>query len=450
MNRLQSYTRILYLLVPLLLLTVQLRGQASDNRSLVLSLEEAMEIALEQNFDIEQAANEADKSRAQYRQTSAVFLPQLSFEYNAVSTNDPLNVFGFKMKQQSVTEQDFIPASLNDPGSYENYSAAFEIRQPLFNPDMISQRSAVKHQLKSSNEQLQGTKNYIRYQVQKQYFSLVLYNRQLQVIESALQTAGEHRRQAQHFLDEGMISKEDYLAARVYELEMESRKLNTENERTEVEENLALLMGFDGSNVIVPSDSLQLKPVPRFTENDPAIDVNNAQTRAIDYRVRAAEQMVKSSDFSFLPKINLFGSYEYNDNDIAGFGASSYMIGANLRWNIFSGLSKAGKSMEARADLRQAQSMQQNHRFEQENRVRRAVRALEHAEKELELTDESIRQSTEAVKIRSNRYAQGMEKTTDLLEAETKLAEAKLQNVMALFKHNMSIAALNLLLETNL
>jgi len=437
--------------VPLLLLSLQgyAQDRVPDNRSMILSLEDAIEIALEQNFEIEQAVYDEDKTRAQFRKINAVFLPQLSFEYNAISTNDPLNVFGFKLKQETVTQQDFNPVLLNNPGSYENYSAVFKIQQPLFNPDMILQRSAAKQQLKSSQEQLQGTKRYIRYQVQNQYFSLILRQRQLDVIESALQTAGEHRRQAQNFYEEGMISKEDFLAARVYELEMESRKLNTENERAQVDESLALLLGLDGEHIIVPSDSLQLTPAPRFEENDPAAEVNNAQTRAIEYRVQAAERMVKSSNFSFLPKINLFGSYEYNDIDFASFGASSYMIGANLRWNIFSGFSKVGKSMEARADLNKARSMQENHRFEQENRVRQAIRALEYAEQELELTEESIRQSTEDVKIRSNRYAQGMESTTDLLEAETKLAEAKLKNVMALFKHNMSIAALNMLLETN-
>jgi outer membrane protein TolC len=447
MNQLHSYVLKLYLIGLILLPPVQ--GFAQDNQSLILSLEDAIEIALEQNFDIEQAEYDEDKTRAQFRQTNAVFLPQLSFEYNALSTNDPLNVFGFKLKQETVTQQDFNPALLNNPDSYENYSAVFKIQQPLFNPDMIMQRIAARDQLRSSKEQLLGTKNYIRYQVQNQYLGLILRQRQLDVIESALQTAGEHRRQAQNFYEEGMISKEDMLAARVYELEMESRKLTTENEREQVEENLALLLGLDGENTIVPSDSLQLTPAPRFEESDPAADVNNAQTRAIEYRVQAAERMVTSSDFSFLPKINLFGSYEYNDIDFASFGASSYMIGANLSWNIFSGFSKVGKSMEARADLHKARSMQENHQFEQENRVRQAIRALEHAEQELELTEESIRQSTEDVKIRSNRYAQGMEKTTDLMEAETKLAEAKLKHVMALFKHNMSIAALNMLLETN-
>ncbi len=438
-----------YLILVLFLMPVYLSAQGTSDKNsiLSLSLQETIEIALEQNFSIEQAEFDIDKTRAQYRQTNAVFLPQLSFEYNAVSTNDPLNVFGFKLKQEIVSQQDFNPALLNNPDAYENYSAKFEVRQPVFNPDMLMQRGAVKSQLNSANEQLQGTRNNVRYQVRNQYYSLILHTRQLEVIESALETASEHRRQAQNFFEEGLLSKEDFLAARVYELEMESRKINTENQLNSIQEEMALLLGLDGSVNIIPTEKLngiEGSFIPSDVSN---INVNNAQTRAIEQRVKAAERMSKSAKFSFLPKINLFGSYEYNDPDFASFGANSYMIGANLRWNIFSGFSQTGKVMEARADYRKAQSMQQSHLFEMENSVREAYRTLEHAKKELELTDEAIAQSTKDVKIRSNRYREGMERTTDLLEAETKLAEAKLKNVMALYKYNMSIAALEMLLE---
>ena len=449
MNLKISYVPKVYLILTLFLMPIHLSAQSTlnDDTVLSLSLQEATEIALEQNFSIEQAEFDVDKTRAQFRQTNAVFLPQLSFEYNAVSTNDPLNVFGFKLKQEVVSQQDFNPTLLNDPDAYENYSAKFELRQPLFNPDMMMQRGAVKSQLNSVNEQLQGTKSHVRYQVRNQYYSLILHTRQLEVIDTALQTAFEHRRQAQNFYEEGLLSKEDFLAARVYELEMESRKMNTENQLNSVQEEMALLLGLTGSVEIIPTENLEGIEGSFIPSDLTDIRVNNAQTRAIEQRVKAAERMSKSAKFSFLPKINLFGSYEYNDPDFAGFDASSYMIGANLRWNIFSGFSQAGKVMEARADYRKAQSMQESHLFEMENRVREAFRSLEHAEKELELTEESIEQSTEDVKIRTNRYREGMERTTDLLEAETKLAEAKLKNVMALYKYNMSIAALEMLLE---
>lgn len=452
MNYKYSYVLKVYLLVAILMLPIRLLGQdwSSDGGQISLSLQEAMELAIEENFSLEQAGYDVDKTQAQYRQTNAVFLPQLSFEYNAISTDDPLNVFGFKLKQEVVSQQDFNPALLNDPEAYENYGAKFEVRQPLVNPDMFLQRSALKSKLNSVEEQLAGTKNYVRFQVRQQYYNLILHIEQIEVLDTALKTAGEHRRLAQNYFEEGMISKEDYLSAKVYELDMESRKLQTQNAMDKVREELALLLGLDGAVTITPTDALNYELVPETSIPSSGFQVNNAQTRAFDYQVQAAKKMVRASEFSFIPKINLFGSYEFNDNDFAGFDASSYMIGANLRWDIFSGFSKVGKVMEAKADYRKAQSMQESHRLEQENRVRQAIRSIDHATKQITLTEKTIEQSTEDVKIRTNRYVEGLERTTDLLEAETKLAEAKLKKVMALFQYNMSVAALEMLLEQDL
>lgn len=449
MNNKKLYVPKVCLLLGALMMPFTLNAQHNRKGTdrLLLSLQEATELALDQNFDIEQAGYDVDKNRAQFRQTNAVFLPQLSFEYNVISTDDPLNVFGFKLKQGVTSQQDFNPSLLNDPDAYENYSAKFELRQPVLNPDMIMQREAVKSRLNATTEQLEGTKNYVKFQVRQNYYNLILHETQLSVLNAALETAIEHRRQAQNYFEEGLVSKEDFLAAKVYELEMESRKLHTENELDKVREEMALLLGVRGNMIIKTTDKLRYETSLELAGKLDNKEINNAQTRAFEYQVQAAQKMVKSAGFSFLPKVNLFGSYEYNDSEFIGFNASSYMIGVNLRWDIFAGFSKAGKIMGAKADHRKVQSMQERHRLDQQNQLQQAIRSLDHAQKELTLTEESIAQSTEDVMIRTNRYQEGMERTTDLLEAETKLAEAKLKRVVALFKYNMSIAALELLLE---
>lgn len=419
----------------------------SEDTELILSLEEAIGLAMEQNHTLEQAQYEVDKNKAKFRQTRAVFLPQLSLEYNAVSTNDPLNVFGFKLKQEVVTQEDFNPDILNDPGSYENYSASIEVRQPLINPDMFFQRGAARSNMLSSEEQLNGTKNRIRYQVSNHYYKLILNTGQVDVLETALKTAAEHRRQAENLFGEGMLSKEDYLAARVYELEMESRLMNTGNQLEDTQEEMALMLGLDDSRKIIAADTLDEVEDAISVADITRRGIDNAALRAIDQRVQAAESMVRSAQLRFLPTINAFGSYEYHDPDFGGFGASSYMVGINLRWNLFSGFRQAGKIQEARADFNRAQSVKAQYTKEMSNRVRRASRSLDHARKELELAEQSIISAEEDVTIRSNRYQEGLERTTDLLEAETRLAEARLKQIMARYQYRISIAMLEMLLE---
>ncbi|SBV92668.1 hypothetical protein KL86DYS2_10403 [uncultured Dysgonomonas sp.] len=48
-----------------------------------------------------------------------------------MSTNNPLNAFGFLLQQQTVTATDFDPVKLNNPGARQDYSAKVEPKLPL-------------------------------------------------------------------------------------------------------------------------------------------------------------------------------------------------------------------------------------------------------------------------------------------------------------------------------
>lgn len=422
--------------------------QAQHAETMSLTLQEAIELVKSQNTDVLMAEFSLEANRAQLRQTSAVFLPQLSFDYNAVSTNDPLNVFGFRLKQQSVAMQDFDPDRLNNPDAYENFSASFEIRQPLFNPDMLMQRSAVQNKVRSAGAQVQAVRAKKSYEVRDLYYRLQLKEKQVEVINAGLKTAAEHYRQAVRYFEEGMISRADMLSARVFELDLQSKRMQATHELEDIRELLAYTLGVFPSTIIHASDELAPQTAQAQMALSPVEYIDNAMLRTIEYQAQAAEDMVKSARYAYLPKINLFGSYEFNDSGAFGFGSNAYMIGANLSWTLFSGFQNSGKVMEARANQRKSQAMYDSHRTQMSNQLNQAQRMLRHAELQLALTEETIEQSAEDVRIRTNRFAEGMERTTDLLQAETALMEAQLRYFMAIYQYNLSLASIEMILET--
>ncbi|MDX1642370.1 MAG: hypothetical protein R3220_11770, partial [Balneolaceae bacterium] len=75
----KSHVPKVYLVLMMFFIPFGLSAQpnSTDTDVMNLSLTEAMNMALDQNFSLEQAGYDVDKTRAQYRQTNAVFLPQL-------------------------------------------------------------------------------------------------------------------------------------------------------------------------------------------------------------------------------------------------------------------------------------------------------------------------------------------------------------------------------------
>ena len=58
------------------------------------------------------------------------------------------------------------------------------------------------------------------------------------------------------------------------------------------------------------------------------------------------------------------------------------------------------------------------------------------AKNNLKLTDLGLQQSKEALRIRTNRYKEGLEKTSDLLIAETQFSQKQLEYYNTIFQYN--------------
>jgi len=421
-----------------------LYAQASNEYS--LTLEQAIEYAMTNNTDVRTSELHHSIQQAKFRGASAVFLPQIGVEYNALRTNDPLNVFGFKLKQQSVTMQDFDPTLLNNPDGYENYSARIEVRQPVFNADMISQRNAARTMTRSSREQIGATKSMTRFEVSKLYYQLLLQQEQIKVLESGLKTAEAYHKQAKSAFAEGIISRSDVMASSVFEMDLRSRLLQTQNEYANLAEQFLLVVGLPENTSLTLTDDLTGRQEKHINVPfDGAL--NNAYLRAIEYQVEAADYMQAAARNAWLPRVNVFASYEFNDPKVAGFGSDAYMIGAQVSWTIFSGLQRSGALREAQAQRKTAEIMLAHTQREFTVQLEQAYRNLEHAQLQIELTQAMIEQAQEDARIRENRFNEGMEQTTNLLQAETRLLEAKLNHSFALFQQKMSLAAIQMILE---
>lgn len=426
---------------------IQAQGQIDQaDKVREMSLSEVLAVTEDANFQVRMAEADIDIARSQYRQTNAAFLPQLSLEETGIRTNDPLSVFGFRLKQEAVSSADFNPARLNAPDAYNNFSTRFEVRQPLLNSDMLFKRSAVKNRLKATEEQFEGTMHYVRFQVKDLYFRLLLMEESLESVEKSLEAARENERQAGNFFEQDMINKADYLAAKVRLLELESRRSQVEDQLQTVQDNLKFMLGLDDNVRIVPTDSMQSPSLSADYLGEVEPDTNS-ELQALKYRVNAAEQMLKSARFSFVPSINLFGNYEFNDEVLLGTQGESYMVGATLKWNLFNGFSNVGKVMESKAQLNKARIAYESRSFKNRQEVEQAKRAIRQAQTQLDFAESSVEQAAEDFRIRNDRYEQGMEKTTDLLASEAKFSQARLQKLDALYQYHSSLARLELLVE---
>jgi len=437
----------LNMLILLISFGLPFQGSSQARR---LSLEEALTLAAENNLTIKSAEAGKLAARGSYRMTNSLFLPGVSVNYTGMSTNDPLAVFGYKLKQERVTQADFDPAILNHPDAYENFNTRIEVQQPLLNLDGIYARKAAKNQYEALAFQAKYTAQNIRYEVKKAYYQLELASMSVNVLEQSVKAADEALKLTQQNELQGFVKKADVLEASVRLEERQDQLRQAVSQHEAANEYLAHLLGLDLSTRIEAADTLvQELPQQHFRETSSEIG-NRSDLQSWQKQIEAGQNMLQSEKMKFIPRINAFGSYEWNDRKIAGMSVNNYMIGANLRWDLFSGYKNRGGVQQAGAKLDQARLQYQDYLSQSRIQVNNAKRRASLSYQQVRSKEMAREQAIESLRIRTNRFREGLEKTADLLMSEALASQKKLEYIQSVYHYREAIFELELLLEKEL
>ncbi len=418
----------------------------SAQQSTYVSIDEAVGVAAKNNANVQISELEHKIANANYHETDAVFLPQVSVGYTAVTTNNPLNAFGFLLNQRTVTSQDFDPAKLNDPSTAHNYSADINVKLPLVNADMFYARKGAKYQEEVYKNKAKYTQNWIAFEVRKAYTQLQFSYQAQQILQSTLEDVKRIHESVSNFYNQGLIQKSDVLNAQVQVNTVESALAKAGSSVKNASDGLGLLMATNDGNDIYRTDSLSQQ---QLQLNGQVFSTLRPDVVAMQKAVDASRMMVKSSNMSFLPRINAFGSYNLNDSKAFGFDADSYLVGINLSWDIFSGNRNRSK---LKASVLQRNKMQEElNLYVNKSRLEynKTLRDLQDLEVEIRKQKASVEQATEALRILSDRYKEGLTRTTDLLAAQAQLSQQRLQLAQAVMSYNITTYYLNLLSTAN-
>ncbi|OEI81949.1 transporter [Formosa algae] len=403
---------------------------------------EVLTKVMEENRSIKISEQEYNEAQADYRQTNAVYLPNITASHTALATTNPLMAFGSKLNQEILTANDFNPDLLNDPSQIENYATKFEILQPLVNVDGVYQRKAAKTKMHAMALQTERTTDYLTFEVDKAYMQLQLAYKAVDVLEKALEAALANKKLADNSFKQGYLQRADVLSVdvRVNDVknQLQSAKSNVQN----ASDYISFLINDKTDVIYQPTDSLT---VNILSLTDKTISESRSDIQAMQLSTEAYQDMYKADKMAFLPRLNAFGSYELYDDQIFHADASGYMFGAQLSWDVFQGSKRFGKAQKSKAEFEKSKYQYEQYVSQSQLELNKAKRMLLDAESKLELTALALEQSKESLRIRTSRFGEGLEKTTDLLLADTQYAKKQLEYYQTVFEYNYAQAYLQFL-----
>ncbi len=405
--------------------------------TLPISRKDLLQKVAEKNLQIKIAEKTFQSAKADYNQSASLFLPNINVSHTGISTTNPLMAFGSKLNQEILTMADFNPALLNDPAKTQNFATKIEIQQPLINIDGIYGRQAAKTKMEAYQLQTERTKEGVALEVSKAYMQLQLAYKAVKVLEKANTTGKANLKLVDNYFKQGMLQKTDLLNVQVRVNEIANQLQYAKSNVQNASDYLAFLLNEDNNGKIYKPTE-ELENTISIEKINTSLSDNRKDIQAMNKSTNAYAKMLTLSKMAFLPRLNAFGSYEMHDKNIFGTSAKGYLVGAQLSWNVFDGYKSIGKYEKAKADFQKATIETEQYKKQSQLELNKTNRQLFDAQNKVNLSKLAYEQSQEVYRIRQNRFTQGLEKTTDLLQSETQMIQKELEHLQSVFEYNFT------------
>ncbi|OGP60971.1 MAG: hypothetical protein A2162_07100 [Deltaproteobacteria bacterium RBG_13_52_11b] len=398
-----------------------------------LTLEESIRIALDRNLSLQ--ITTAGVVGSEFRQKSALtqFFPTWTGQYGYVRYDDQIS-FGKSDRNSRSTTIDTSAFSTT-------------VNQPLFAGGSISANYRSESLgVDISKTNVETVKRNIVLQVRQGYFNILAAQKVLEVAVQAVKQFEAQLEVARAFFDVGIVAKNDVLQAEVRLANAKQGQVNADNALALAKSSFNNLLRRDISAPLSVLDILSYTPSTYTLESSIEEALRQRpEIKAADLTVDQARQAVTIARSGYFPTISLAGNYNKTWN-----GAAVVDAAWTERWTVqalatlaFSDWWRLGyKVGESKVKVAQAQEAKYQVVDNIILEVKQNYINMVQSEKNIDVAKKSIEQAEENQRLNEERYKYQVATATDVLDAVTLLAQARLNYYTALTVYNIAKASL--------
>jgi outer membrane protein len=395
-----------------------------------LSLEDAVKIALQNNYSINIAKNEKEISDNNYSIGNAGFLPQL-------------DATGSYTKSSNNTSQEYLSGQKISRNSAKssNLSGDITLNWTIFDGlQMFASLNQLKELKKQGETNFKiAVENNIS-DVVSTYYDIVRQKQVLAVIERSINISEERVRIAQDKKQLGSGSKFDLLQAQVDLNEDRSSLLNEELTLKQDKILLNRLLGRDVDYDFSITDSvIAINENLSFEELSANIENRNSRLIQAKQNKNLAGINLRLARSGWYPEISVFAGYDYvHSESEAGFVKSntnkSINYGINASLNIFNGLNTSRNIENAQVSIKNSELSYEETEKIVDADLKNAFNAYKNSLTLVNLETENLKAAEENSSIALERLRLGSIAPLDFRETQRKLIDAKSRLVGAQYE----------------
>jgi outer membrane protein len=409
----------------------------------VLTLEKSIQMGLENNKQLKISGAKVLESEAKASEVGSYLLPKvsLSASYTRLSDVPPFEV-NIPIAPAPIKIQD---ALLN------NYSLKASVQQPLFTGFRLSSaKKAADLNKKATSELYEAELNNTSLNISTAFWNAFRAEKMVELASKSIERTKILLRDTKNFLDNGLVTKADYLKIDVLFSNSKLAELEAKNGLKLAEAALNKEIGLDLTEDVKISASV---PIVDFSEynldNLIAEGISQrAEIKSYTMRLDASDANITMANSGWYPNIALFGDYVYSNPNqrimpLEDKFYDTWDVGVALNWNIWDWGETSAKAEQALQQKVQVENALQNIKDNIKLEIYSAYLNLHKEYDKVQLNKLTLEQAQASLEITRNQYIVQMASSNDLVDAETTFLKAETNLISAQIDFELAKIKLN-------
>ena len=398
-----------------------------DAQVLMLTLEDALRIALEENPTVQIADQTVEAKKYAKRRTYAALWPEISASatYQRYIKKQRLHFAG-----QTI-----------EVGTANNYSAGLQAAMPVVNAQLWKSLKLSAMDVELAVEQARGSRVDMVEQVSKAFYQVLLAKDSYNVYKRVYDNAVENHKIVEKRYSVGQVSEYDFITSQVSVANAEPNVFNAQNSIVVALWQLKALLGLDLDKDIDCAGSLADFEALMNAHIDMNLNLdNNTTMRQLDIQERMLEKSVEMVKSTNLPTLAL--SINYNITSMSeNFKFSEYQWNPysvailSLNVPIFSGGKRRAELAQAKINLQNIQLQRENAERQLHTAMMQYSTTMETNLKQYHASSQTISQAKRGYDIAVKRYEVGGGTLVDIDNSQLAYTQAELSRSTAIYNY---------------
>ncbi|PSF37163.1 transporter [Aphanothece hegewaldii CCALA 016] len=406
-----------------------------------ISLNQAIELALQNNKDLQSARIQLTQRQEQLTEQRARLFPALDAQFN-FSRDSSISAAQQNLqlrRQAEAAGQDFVGINKESTNATGQLSLTYNI---YTGGERAAQLKRAEREIKRQKLEVERAAEEVRFQAADNYYQLQRRDAEVAIAQAAIEDATQSLRDAQLLEQAGLGTRFSVLQAEV-DVARANQELTTaiSNQRI-ARRTLVQLLSLGQKVELTAADAI------REAGNWP-ISLEESIVLAYKNRSELEQQLVardigeqdrKIALSEIKPKVDFSANYEYADNfDDEISVVDGYSFVATARWRFVDGGRAFSRARQADRQIDLANNEFARIRNQVRLEVEQSYYQMVANQENIQTAALSVESATESLRLARLRFQAGVGTQTDVINSQRDLTDARSRYLQAIVDYNRSL-----------